>query len=146
FRREQLGSRALRLLSSQENLYPGESLRRLRERDHAEAKRHAQLHRPFEKVDLANREAGNLPGPHLFLVDGFENAFDVADGARGGAGAVGDVVEWFHRYITRIATAFQCCKKRCEPLLALPGTAAVAIVHLDVRDRALGQPALDERA
>ena len=35
---------------------------------------------------------------------------------------------------------------RGEPLLALAGTPPIAVVHLDVRDRALRKPALDERA
>jgi hypothetical protein len=52
-RREQLGRRAFSFLSVlKNNSGSNERLRRLGQRDHAEAKGHAQLHRALEELDF----------------------------------------------------------------------------------------------
>src|SRR6266513_1936701 len=79
------------------------------------------------------------------IVESFEHAAHVADGARRGAGAIGNIVEGFHRDVAVIAMSPQRGEQRSEFLLALSRAAAVAIIQLHVRDHALRQPALDQR-
>jgi hypothetical protein len=51
----------------------------------------------------------------------------------------------FYRNISGIAAPFEGSKERGKALLALARAAPVAVVHLDVCDHTLGQPALDQR-
>ena len=79
----------------------------------------------------------------MFL-QSFEYASDVADSARSRAGTVGNIVERLHCDVACVAVAHQGSEERREALLALAGAAAVAVVDLDVRDHALGQPCIDQ--
>src|SRR2546430_14139328 len=79
------------------------------------------------------------------IVESFEHAAHVADGARRGARAVGNIVEGFHRDVAAIAMSPQRGEQGSEFLLALSRAAAVAIVQLHVRDHPPRQPALDQR-
>src|SRR6266850_7598889 len=108
-----------------------------------QAHQHRRAHGRFEELEFADQrviepadlDPGDPRHPLLtiwlrdWIVESFEHAPHIADGARRRARAVGDIVERFYRHVASIAVFPERGKQWREFLLALPRALALAIVQ-----------------
>src|SRR5438045_1307486 len=80
----------------------------------------------------------------LFYGECLQDPLQVPHRPRRSPRAVRHVIERLDRDVAGVAMTKQCLDERCEFLLTLPRTLAVAVVDLHMRDESLRQPALGE--
>ena len=116
-----------------------EHLRRLAQRDDAEAERQAQLDRPLVERGLDKRKARRS---HAGSAS--HDAAHIADAARRAGRAVGLIDERLDRGIAGVAAVAQRRDDRREGERAFARTAPVRIVEMDMRDQAGRHPLPDQ--
>src|SRR3954462_7808288 len=77
-------------------------------------------------------------------LDRFQDAAQVADRARRGAGTIRDVIEGLDRDIAAVPRSLQRREEWSEALLALSRAAAVSIIDLHMCNQAARQPVLHQ--